>query len=105
MMTICQHESCNRPATHAPQLQIPAQGWPIDLHQPVAMFIGVELCKDHATRFGDDFKWSDNLKIKEAVEFITRGRAPPDFERAFHTVVRLDSEAYRTFLGMRGGAT
>jgi hypothetical protein len=101
-MKTCDKQGCTRRATHAPVLQIPAQGWAIDLHQPISMTIGVELCKDHAATFGDGFKWSDNPKIKEVVEILTRGKQPPDFDRAFHTVVRIDSEAYQKFLKMRG---
>ncbi len=97
MTKTCEHQGCARAATHAPRLNIPAQGWPIDLHQPISMFIGIELCKDHAKTFGDGFKWSDNPKLKEAIEIVSRGKAPPDFDRAFHTVTRLDSDEYRKF--------
>ncbi len=96
----CEHEGCTHKATHSVTLNIPAKGVPIDLHRPIKMYIGVELCKDHAKAFGDGFKWDDNAPLKNAIESTLRatGRSDADFDRAFHSTVRLDDPGYIQFL-------
>lgn len=103
-MKNCEKTGCPRAATHAPRLNVPARGWAISLHQPIKMFAGVELCRDHAREFFAEAPaqfWQQNPKLREAVEILAAGKAPPDFDRTFGDVVRLDSEAYQQFQQMR----
>lgn len=106
-MKNCEKNGCPRAATHAPRLSIPAKGWAIELHQPLQMFCGVELCRDHAGEFfaGDAPRfWQENPKLRQAVEIMAAGKAPPDFDRTFADVVRIDSSVYRKFQDMQAAA-
>lgn len=96
----CEFEGCEHTATHSVTLNIPAKGVPIDIHSPIKMYIGVELCKDHAKAFGEGFNWEDNLPLKEAIlaTLKTTGRSDADFDRSFHSAIKLTDPGYIQFL-------
>ncbi len=97
---ICEHDGCEHQATHSVTLNVPAKGVPIDLHSPIKMYIGVELCLEHAKEFGKEFSWVDNEPLRNAIESTLRvtGRSDADFDRSFHSTVRLNDPGYIQFL-------
>lgn len=102
-MKKCERDDCEHAATHSVTLNVPAMGVPIDIHQPIKMYIGIELCRDHAKAFGVDFKWRENEPLKDAIAttLSATGRSEADFDRAFHSVIRLDDDGYQQFLKLR----
>lgn len=104
-MAKCQNENCNNEATHAMTLNVPAKDVPIDLHTPIKMYVGLELCLEHAKEFGKDFTWKDNRALQEAIEAAlgASGRSEPDFDRTFHSAIPLHNDGYRQFLKLREG--
>lgn len=98
----CEFDGCQHAATHSVTLNIPAKGVPIDLHAPIKMYVGVELCADHAKEFGKGFSWDDNEPLRSAIEATLRttGRTDADFERSFHSTIRLSDPGYVQFLEM-----
>jgi hypothetical protein len=99
-MAKCENEGCDKEATHSVTLNIPAAGVPIDLHTPIKMYIGVELCREHADSFGEKFTWEENDSLRDAIEasVAALGGSPADFDRSFHAVCSLDSQGYQQFL-------
>lgn len=103
-MKKCERDDCERQATHSVTLNVPAMDVPIDIHQPIKMYVGIELCRDHAKGFGEDFDWAGNEQLKDAIAttLSATGRSEADFDRAFHSVIRLDDNGYQQFLKLRG---
>lgn len=99
-MKKCERENCEHAATHSTTLNMPSIGVPIDLHSPLKMYVGIELCQDHAKELGKQFKWSENQSLKEAVVDLARSmrRADVDFDRTFHSVIKLTDPGYLQFL-------
>jgi hypothetical protein len=102
-MAKCERTDCEYNATHSVTLNVPAVGVPIDLHSPIKMYIGVELCRDHAKKFGDGFTWEDNEGLRDAIvaTLAAAGRSDADFDRTFHSIVKLDDPGYRQFKQMQ----
>lgn len=102
-MAKCEKDNCEGEATHSVTLNIPATGVPIDLHTPIKMYIGVELCRKHADEFGKDFNWDENETLREAIEATVKGigGSPADFERAFHSTIPITSNGYQQFLKIK----
>lgn len=102
-MAKCEKETCAREATHSVTLNVPAKGVPIDLHAPIKMYIGVELCREHADDFGKDFDWDENESLREAVEasVTALGGSPADFDRSFHSTISINSDGYKQFLKIK----
>lgn len=97
-MPKCNGEKCSSEATHAPLLQIPAEGWPLDMHQPIEMVMGLELCEKHTDEFigrCDEFK-KENPQIGEIAAMTARaaGKWPTDYSRAVFKKVKLTSPEY-----------
>lgn len=101
MNSICQKTDCGRPATTAPTLNIPAKGFPISLHQPIRMVIGLRLCRHCARQATAPDFLTD--KIKAVVEAMARGKAPPDFDRAFVSPISLDGDEFQNFAALQHG--
>lgn len=102
-MAKCEHDDCPHEATHSVTLNIPAMGTPIDLHSPIKMYIGVELCREHADKFGDGFDWEENETLREAVESTVKavGGSPADFDRSFHRSIPITNSGYQQFLKIK----
>lgn len=95
----CVLGECTFEATHAIMLNVPAKGWPIDIHRPVEVFCGLTLCRDHAARVQRHEFMGDHLKaqVKAAVE--ARGPGPdPDFARAWISAIPINSKRWRHFV-------
>lgn len=106
-MAKCEHENCTHEATHSVTLNIPTKGVQFELHPPIKMYIGVELCREHAKDFGAGFDWEDNLPLKQAMEntLAATGRIEVDFDRTFHAAVHIDDPGYQQFLKVKRGRT
>lgn len=103
-MPKCENENCEKEATHSITLNVPAKGIAIDLHTPIKMYVGVQLCHEHAKEFGSDFTWDDNYELREAIEatIAAAGLSEPDFNKTFHSVVSMNHDGYQQFLKIRG---
>lgn len=84
-------------------LNIPAKDVPIDLHHPIKMYIGVELCREHAKAFGEGFDWDDNRELREAIEaaITATGGSDADFDRTFHSAISVNDHGYLQFLKVK----
>lgn len=94
-MTACKSKDCTHEASFIPRINVPAMHWPIDMHQPLQMFIDLPLCKHHI----HEVKIKDFLsdEIKEVFRIMTKGRMPPDFERAYVSQVSVNSNEFKMF--------
>lgn len=99
MTDTCQREQCEKKATLAPKLMVPAKYWAIAAHSPASAIISLRLCKDHY----NELKTEDFLtdQFKEIMEMMTEGKCPPDFDRAFFKSVKLDSYEWIEFSNIR----
>lgn len=94
----CQRQGCSAPATCAIALNVPAQGWAIDLHQPLKAIVGLVVCDDHfAATKAEDFTALPQWRAIIQQALAGAGRAPPDFDRAFLSKVPLDDPRYLSF--------
>jgi hypothetical protein len=99
-MKLCQREGCPCAATVAPKLCVPPQGHPATANNSVAVFVGLELCPRHAAELKPEQWLGPELSrqprnARQVIRTLTRGRAPPDFERARFELVRLDSTEWQ----------
>lgn len=101
----CQKVGCTRSATKALSINVPAKGWPISLHQPARVVIGLRLCRQCAAEAkAEDFLTFDTV-IKPTLEGMCRAsmKAEPDFDRAFISPISLDGDEYQRFAALRHG--
>lgn len=102
-MAKCENENCPNEATHSVTLNIPAKDVPIDLHHPIKMYIGVELCVEHAKSFGDGFDWAENRELQEAITstLASTGHTDADFDRTFHSAIPITNSGYQQFMKVK----
>lgn len=86
-------------------INVPATGVPIDMHQPLKIIFGIELCARH---YGEiNIKdWLGDEKLRELFRIQARISAgnlavPPDFDRAFISKVNLKDPAYLSMKNSR----
>lgn len=91
---------CGKPAKWAPKWCVPATGWPIDCHTPLSALGSFPCCDICIEELNAKAMFAENPHFKDIFEMMARGvkGLPPDFDRAFMTKVRLDSDEYRKFL-------
>lgn len=86
---------CTAEATCALAVNVPAKGWPIDLHSPMRAVTGVVVCDQH---FGDceasDFLDLPTGGMRKLFEVLAEGKQPPDFDRAYLSKIKLDDPVY-----------
>lgn len=101
----CQKNGCTWPASKALTLNVPAKGWPIALHQPVRMVIGLQLCRQCAAAAKPAEFLAGDITIKATIESVCRTakKAEPDFDRAFISPISLDGDEYRRFAALQHG--
>lgn len=103
----CIREGCTAKATVAPRLNVPAQGWPIDMHRPMTAIVGMPLCEEHfkdvanleglKAALGNEIKGGDDLMGLIQATLLAAGKLPPDFDRAWVTRLSINSEEYKSF--------
>lgn len=107
-MIKCDFKGCLSPARWTPKLMVPATGWPIDSHVPLAAICDLPLCDIHIAEItakdmlAGDLAGTAKTKVSPLKEIFrigakSVGGVPPDFDRAFIRKVRLDSDEYRAF--------
>lgn len=103
-MTNCQRKGCDKQAKFGVKLCVPAMGWSIDQHNPLAVLVGFEVCKEHFDEIIPK-EWIKDDRMKELFRIAARARGsdavPPDFERVFKRSVPIDSKEWLDFLKMR----
>lgn len=89
----CDHTGCTNDAAGSIALNIPAVGCPLKEHDPIRLVLGLKLCTVH----GAGAKASDFMseQLKQIVCIAAKGRAAPDFDRAFLTPVSFDSAEWK----------
>lgn len=96
----CAHTGCDAPATHCVRICVPAQSWPIDMHQPLQVMLGLRLCHTHACALDvDEMLAGAESSLRKVFEIMTRGRCPPDFDRAF--VEAVDMAQFDSFVARK----
>lgn len=114
MSSTCQRQGCTRRARMALTVNVPARGWPLALHQPIRLVIGVRLCKEHAREARaedmlgignhyDKARPGAHAELRRMIEALTQDRAPPDYERAFVSPISIESEEFQNFVAMQCG--
>lgn len=96
----CEHSGCEAEGTHSITVNIPAEGVPIDLHRPIKMYMGVELCLDHAKMFSKEFNWGENPDLQNSINesLAATSATKADYERTFTCIVKLTDPGYLQFL-------
>jgi hypothetical protein len=101
-MADCQHEGCGAVATSAVKVCVPAKSWPIPLHTPLSIVLGLKFCWHHAKNFNVQEVLGSSEKLGEPglrPLFIWMAKSakglPPDFKRAFAKVIALDDPEYK----------
>lgn len=85
----CMRKDCNEEATSALKICVPATGHSIDSHQPISIFLGVEICSKHAAEETVE-EWLKDNRMRQMLTMAAAGRAAPDFDRAWLKVLALD---------------
>lgn len=77
----CYHTGCTKKATMLGEIRVPATGWPLHKHAPITMIVGHPMCDEHV----EDVRVPEIFTpdIRKLFAIMTRGKAPPDFNRAF----------------------
>lgn len=96
----CDKKGCEREARFAPKIYIPARGFAAIREQSASMYIGLEMCYEHA----ENFDPGDLENIEEianaALRVVLQNPVPCDIERAWVIPIRLDSKEFLEFKNM-----
>jgi len=99
--------SCNLPrnvsSTCALALNVPAMGCPIAEHDPIRIILSLKLCDKclSETKPSDFFAADLNGNLEQIVRIQARGKAEPDFKRAFVTRVNFEDSDYKILTANR----
>lgn len=103
----CEREGCDRTATHAVKICVPATGWPKEEARALSMILGIKACRDHAAAFDPadvllqptpndaDTTFAD--AVLPAMARMSGPSIPPDASRAWVVPIPLDGEEFQTF--------
>jgi len=96
---------CLAAAPFVPVLCIPATGHAIDTHRPLEFTLSIHVCEAHKREVKPEHFLSPEIEAKTGkpglrrfAEIMVRGRAAPDFGRAFVTFVTDDHPSVRFLL-------
>ena len=92
----CARLECTAKATHTPKICVPGFSYPLKGHQPYQALLGLTLCMTHCKEI-DVQQFLKDERLKDAIRVSARGGAPPDFTRAFLTIIALNSPEWREF--------
>jgi len=101
----CEWKGCREEATRALRVSVPAQDWPIDMHQPARLILSLKCCLEHARAFNAKEFLQENPKLKEVFRIMLRGKQPPDFDRAFSEAIGLDDPELAILERQAAGST
>lgn len=99
MIEKCAHENCDADSIVVPVIRVPAKGWPIDLHQPLKMIMGLHICDAHKAQF--DVKEMLNDDLRNIFKIAANGKCEPDFDRAFVEWCKIGSAEYNALIKTR----
>jgi len=93
----CEEDGCKENATHSVTINIPAVGVPIDLHQPLKLYVDVKFCHSHAKEFGKYFSWKENEELKENIMGFVRDAkfGERDFNRTFASTIQITDNYFK----------
>lgn len=96
----CGQPDCEAEGTHSITVNIPAEGVPIDLHRPIKMYMGIELCLDHAKMLSKEFDWEENHDLRNSIDeaLVATSATKADYERTFTCIVKVTDPGYLQFL-------
>jgi hypothetical protein len=95
----CGRDGCEAAATHVPQINIPGEGYAATPENSLQFVFGLELCLPHLQALdpqdfvGDAVAGLDG-NLRGLALALARGRADPDFDRAFIRPLGLADPAY-----------
>lgn len=89
----CSSTGCLKRAEYAPKLCVPAKNMPVEANKHLSMICGVPFCEDHI--IVTEAEQLLNRHTRSIIDKFTKGKAPPDYERAFVLHVLLESNEYR----------
>jgi hypothetical protein len=98
----CSSKDCGRLAVCVPKIRVPAEGWPIALHQPLTLLMQMPLCQAcfDALKIEEFVGDQSDGKLRQVIRLGATGRQPPDFARAYFERVSIGSGEYRQFCAM-----
>jgi hypothetical protein len=97
----CQMKGCTVEATCGLALNVPAVGCPIAEHDPIRVVLGLQLCDKHlAETPPSDFFGADG-RLEQIIRIQARGKAEPDFKRAFVSAVSFESNEWQALIKNR----
>lgn len=106
----CCFDTCDKAATHAPKVFVPAQGYAAVPQFSVSCIFGIQLCENHARDFEAKEQFNDPRTSEQwrsvfnAILSMKRsGRVPVplDFKRAFNEALSLESIEYIQYEAMQ----
>jgi len=99
----CAHEGCQKEASCAPKICVPAVNGPLEESKTIGLILSLKICQLHF----DELKIKDFLSptsdLRRMVEIVARGKAEPDFERAWFKRVLLISNEFGMFERAQAG--
>jgi hypothetical protein len=100
----CNRKHCERLATQALVLNVPAKDCPIAEHDPIRIIMRLPLCDAclkscNAGEFLSPMMRGKPNPLRKVILTMTvgMGKAPPDFKRSFVTGILLESEEFKAF--------
>ncbi len=96
----CMTTGCPHDAKWAPKINVPAEGWSVEMHQPLSFTMSLAVCD----ACWPDLKASDFVgpelekekgNMRQIARLMTKGKCPPDFERAWLSKVSINSNEYK----------
>lgn len=102
MFRKCMHKGCKRSAFRGICVNVPAMGWPIMLHKPLPVAVGVALCIEHFNQAKNEPGEFINMVELAVTALCKRERKErPDFARAWITGLQFDSPEWRAVMGQQ----
>lgn len=93
----CQWDGCDKEATHHPKVCVPATNKYLPDHAPIPCVVSLQACEEHAlqynvTQFLDAETPNGKFKNRDVFILLARGRADPDFTRAYVEAIPIGQE-------------
>lgn len=99
-MEKCSSKDCPHGAKYAPAICVPAMGWPLEQHDHLEAMMLLPLCESCIKEFkadnflGPEANVNGKNAMREVFTILTKGKVPPDFDRAYIKHVSINSKEY-----------
>ena len=90
----CEATGCVHDAKWAPKINVPAEGWSVEQHQPLQMILGLGLCEPHFVELKIE-DYSTSPELRQLFEIMATGKCAPDFARAWFSKVSVNSNEFK----------